>query len=57
MNYWVSVNAERTDSRDTGTMGFTIKADKEETAIAEAIEMVEENGMWKALSASASPTH
>jgi hypothetical protein len=38
-------------------MGFTIKADKEETAIAEAIEMVEENGKWKALSASASPTH
>ena len=57
MNYWwVSVNAQRTDGKDIGTMGFTIEADKEETAIAEAIKMVEENGMWKALYASASLT-
>jgi tRNA splicing ligase len=56
MNYWVSVNAERTNGKDTGTMGFTIEADKEETAIAEAIKMVEENGMWKAVCANAFPT-
>ena len=63
MIYWVYINVERTDSRDTwetevgktttGTMGFTIEASSEDSAIRKAMDMVEENGYWSALSGTA----